>query len=67
MALDEDEQRLRALLTVAVVSVILAAFLFTIVAPAFSDYRPTLAVDGPMLGLVAWLFNQRQRKDRDSE
>lgn len=65
VAMNDDQ--LRSLLTVAVVVVILGAFLFTIIAPAFFDYQPTLAVDGPMLGLVAWLFNLKQRKDKDSE
>lgn len=47
----------------AVALVVCGGWLFTIIAPAFSDYEPSLAVDGPMLGLVAWLF-QQQRKSR---
>ncbi len=35
----------------------LAGWLFTIVAPAFIDgYEPNLAVNGPLLFVLAWLF-----------
>lgn len=35
----------------------LAGWLFTVIAPAFIDgYEPSLAVNGPLLFVLAWLF-----------